>query len=174
MTSLGRFGWGQLKEFMARSNGALYGDLPRGTDISGAADTLGRQQLAEQLSGTTDRGSRKYKNARDYISRHMRGSRRTVKPEFNERVSRALRESRRSEIRERGGLQVEITADVRVSGKVWKRGHMRSNLTGSDLDEYLDALERGDGNEAMSIFLDNYGIRRDVAEIPAIHNVSYT
>jgi hypothetical protein len=173
MVKLGRFGWGQSREFTARSDRGLYGDLPAGSDIAGAADKIGRQRLAEQLSGTTDRKSRKYRNARDYISRHVRGARRTVKSEFEGKVAGLLRNDRRAEIRQRGSMRVEIRADVQVSKKVWK-GLMRKDLTGSQVNDYLDALERDDGNEAMSVFLDAYGIGRDVSEVKTVRDVSYT
>jgi hypothetical protein len=178
MAVLKRFGWGQLRGFLTGSEKALYGDLPPGTDINAAADVIGRQKLAEQISGTTDHRSRKYKNARDYISRHVRGSRRTVKPEFSGRVSKALREDRRAELSSRGSMQVDIVADVRVSKRTWKNGKMKAQLTGEQLDEYLDALDRGDGNAAMAVFLDAYDtggrFPESVAEIPAIHDVRYT
>jgi hypothetical protein len=70
-------------------------------------------------------------------------------------------------------MRVEIRADVQVSKKVWK-GLMRKDLTGSQVNDYLDALERDDGNEAMSVFLDAYGIGRDVSEVKTVRDVSYT
>jgi hypothetical protein len=178
MPKLIRFGRGALRGFLSGSERSLYGNLPPGTDIAGASDRIGRRALAEQIAGTADHRSRKYKNARDYISRHLRGSRRSVKPEFQRKITDALRSDRRTEIKTRGTLQVDVTADVKVSRKVWRQGHMRAELRGAALRDYLDAVDRGNGNEAMSIFLDSYDpsgrMGRTVAEIPDIHDVRYT
>jgi hypothetical protein len=177
MPKLIRFGRGALRGFLGGSERSLYGDLPSGSNIQAAADRLGRRELAEQLAGTTDRKTRKYKTARDYISRHLRGARRTVKPDYQAKVTDAMRTQRRGEIRERGQMQVRITADVKVSAKVWRNGRMVSTLRGADLRDYLDALNHGDGNKAMSIFLNSYDpsgrMGATVREIPDIHAVEY-
>lgn len=174
MARLGRFGWGVRKAFMDKSNEQIYGGLPAGTDIGAAADRVGKQRLAEQLSGTTDRKSRKYRNARDYISRHLGGRRRSVSPEFQGRVSKVLQGERRRDL-SRTGMRVEVVADVKVSSKVWKRGRMTANFDPAQTAEYLDALERGDGREAMSMIMTEYGMKAEtVSSIPDIYSVTYT
>lgn len=166
-----RFGHGGSKTFGSQSESAL--NLTPGTDIRAAVDQIGKQRLAEQISGTTDRNSREYKNARDYISRHLRGSRRTVTGSHAGRISEALREHKIEELRSRESLQVEVTADVQVSSRTWRGGKMRATLRGASLERYLDAVESGNNRAAMSEFLEGYGIGQTVRSIANVRGVSY-
>lgn len=173
---LKRFRHGARAQFMQANETALYGGLPAGSDISQASAAVGKQRLAEMLSGTTDKKSRSYKTARDYISRHLAGRRSKVIPEFEQKITRALRANRRTAIRQAGSITAKIVGEIQVSKKAWGKGGtaaMSATLSGTELDRYIDALDRGDGNSAMGIFLDAYGIDRDVAQVNFIRSVEY-
>ena len=55
---------------------ALFGDVPGGGDVEAVVEQVGRDRLLEAMSGTTDQGTREWKNARDNLSRWRRGARR--------------------------------------------------------------------------------------------------
>jgi hypothetical protein len=141
---------------------------PESTDIHSAVDArgggrAGRQRLAEELSGTTDRGSRTYKNAVDYISRHLRGSRRSVKSDkYGGVLINANREGRKDEIINSGSLAVRIEGDIKISSKTWKNGYLKATLTGKALTDYLSDIEAGRYADAVGIVATSYGINRDV------------
>lgn len=174
MAQLGRFGRGGLQGFQSAAESAFAQDLPPGTDIRAAVDRIGKRELAEHISGTNDHSSREYKNARDYISRHLRGSRRTVTGAHAERIEDALRENELDRLRNREELHVEIEADITVSKRTW-HGRMKTDLRGAALRDYIDAVENGRGREAMSVFLDQYGGGQmgTVRTIANIRDVSY-
>jgi hypothetical protein len=170
--ALRRFGHGAKQQFMRGNEQALYGNLPQGSDIGQASNVMGKQALAEKLAGTTDKKSRKYRNARDYISRHLGGRRRSVNPDYERKVTGVLRGNKRESVRGRGNLTVSIAGEIKVSSKTWK-GKMSKTLDASETRAYLDAIDKGDGNEAMGIFLEAYGIGRDVAEVRYVNSVTF-
>lgn len=170
-----RFGRGARADFTKQAADPLYGSLPAGSDVRGAVDAIGRRALAEQLAGTTDRKSRAYKNARDYVSRHLAGRRTRVNPEYQRKIERAVRSERKRELRAAGPITVAVTGTIRVSkqGRYWT-GNMRATLDGDALRDYLDALARDDGKEALGIVLDKYGLNPEsVAEVRDITGVEY-
>jgi len=145
---------------------------PQSTDIHSAVDArgggrAGKQRLAEELSGTTDRSSRTYKNAVDYISRHLRGSRRSVKSDkYGGVLITANREGKKAEIIDGGPLNITINADVKISSKTWKKGQLKATgshaLSGQDKADYLDAIEAGNYGKAVDIVAKSYGINQSV------------
>ena len=145
---------------------------PESTDIRSAINALGggdrgKRALAEQLSGTNDRNSREYKNARDYISRHLRGARGSVKSDTHAKtLINANREGRKSEIIEQGSLSVQINGDIKISSKTWKNGQIKATgshaLRGHDLTDYLNAIEAGNYGRAVDIAAKSYGINQSV------------
>ena len=152
------------------------------TDISEAVDSLGggssgRRELAERMSGTTNRSSREYKNARDYISRHLRGSRRSVKsPEYRKVIAGANQEGKKNRVIESGSLNVTITGDFKVSNRVYRgqiKASGRNALTGDALRNYVNAVERGDMQTALNIVSRNYGMP-DIAQVNRITSVEYS
>jgi hypothetical protein len=156
---------------------------PESTDIHSAVDArgggrAGRQRLAEELSGTTDRGSRTYKNAVDYISRHLRGSRRSVKSDkYGGVLINANREGRKKEIIESGTLNVTIDATIQVSnGRPWGGGLNKKGtrpLRGDEISEYLEEIEAGRYSKAIQIVAKAYGINESIT-VTKFRGISYS
>lgn len=139
-------------------------------DVAGLVAQMGKRQLAERMAGTTDRSSRAYKNARDNISRWMRGARTPRAAATTQRLEKAARAGKLDELRQRSSLRVSARADVTVSKRKWSNGQMEAFLEGGALATYLDALENGDHAGALGVVMDEYGLDPDmVASIDAIH-----
>lgn len=139
-------------------------------DVPRMVATLGRAGLAAQLAGTTDKSSREYKNARDSVSRWLRGARTPSAANIG-RLEKSARKTKVEELRAQPALNAVTVADVQKSKRVWKNGRIVATLDGADLEEFLAALESGDSKEAMSKMLDAYGLEADdVASINAVHS----
>jgi hypothetical protein len=145
---------------------------PASTDIRSAIDARGggdsgKRRLAEELSGTSDRNSRSYKTARDYISRHLRGARGAVKSDkYAPVLVNANREGRKREIIEGGPLNIVINADIKISSKTWKNGRLNATgnyaLKGQDKADYLREIEAGRYSNAIDIVAKSYRINQSV------------
>ena len=137
-------------------NASLYRDVPGGGDIEAVVGQVGRDRLLEEMSGTTDRRSREWKNARDRLSRYRRGARRP-NPENRAKIRGAAEAGRRDEIRGRGSAHVRFRATFTTSKKPWQ-GYADADLTGPDLTDFLDAQAAGDDELAAQIVTDAYGL----------------
>lgn len=153
--------------------GGMFGDLPdvpqTPEDVRRLQDRYGRDNLVAWLSGTTDRSSRAWKSARDGLSRRRSG-RTGIGRQWRDKFRTAGRRGRAAGIQARGRLSVSLTADIRTS-RTWDYGRtMSADLTGGDLQDYLDALQSGAYEQAAMIVADAYGIDPDV--ILEITNIS--
>lgn len=166
---MAKFGRNAKKGFGSEAQDIFGGD---NTDIQSAINALGggdrgKRALAEQLSGTDDRNSRSYKTARDYISRHLRGARHTVKSDkYGSVLTTANREGRKQQIIDSGSLSVQINGDIKISSKTWKNGQLKATgshaLRGQDLADYLREVEAGRYSNAVDIVAKSYGINQSV------------
>lgn len=152
---------------------AVYGDLAEG-EVHAAVEAIGKRELAFLLSGAESTRDRAYKSQRDKIQRWIRGVQRP-----NAAGQRAMqgiaREWRNSQLRGRSAMRVSIVATITVSRKTWNRGKIDATLTGSDLGDFVDALERQDAMEAVQIACDVYGLEPDmVASLDALHSIDIT
>jgi hypothetical protein len=154
----------------------IFGSKPD-TDIRSAVDAIGKEELTRQIAGTSDKHSKEWRNARDYVSRHLRGSRRNVgSPKIASIVGNANREAKKREILNRGSLSVtmEVTISVSDKGRPWKgKIQTRNPLTGSDLTRYMNALDNGNYQAAINTVADSYGIHHDIASVNKIKSVRY-
>lgn len=159
-------------ELRDRSERGLWGDLPdpqTPEDVRRLQDQYGRDNLIQWLSGTTDKRSRAWKSARDGLSRRRSG-RVGVGRAWRDKFRSAGRRGRSDRIRSRGTLNVSLTADIRTSRK-WDYGRtMTADLSGSELEDYLEAAQDGRYEDAALIVADSYGI--DPEYIVEIANVS--
>lgn len=147
------------------------GNLGSGANVNDLSSRMGRRRLAEQLSGTTDHSSRKYKNARDYISRHARGSRRSESPQYQSKIQEIQQKERQREMTE-SGVSVKVKADVKISEKTWRGGQMSANFTGDEARQYMEAVNRGDANRAMEMIVEKYDSSgRMVSNLSGVTNV---
>lgn len=151
---------------------SMFGDLSAPEtpeDVRRMQDRYGRDDLIAWLSGTTDKRSREWKSARDGLSRRRTG-RTGIGRRWRDKFRTAGRRARSAGIRSRGSMSVSLTADIRTS-RTWDYGRtMSADLTGSDLQDYLDALEAGAYTNAAMIVADSYGVDPDV--ILEITNIS--
>jgi hypothetical protein len=135
---------------------ALLAGVPAAGDVEGIVAYVGRDQLLEAMSGTSDKASREWKNARDRLSRYRRGAR--SPDQANQAAMRAAAEARRrQEVRERRRATVRYSATFTTSKKPWD-GYADADLTGPALDDFLDAQAAGDGELAAQIVADAYGL----------------
>lgn len=153
--------------------GAMFDGLPdppqNAEEVRNLQDRFGKDNLIAWLSGTTDKASRAWKSARDGLSRRRTGKM-GIGRLWRDKFRTATRRGRTQAIRSRGSLSVTLTADIRTS-RTWDYGRMMSaDLTGEALDEYLNALERGDFDQAAMVVADAYGI--DPEYILEIANIS--
>jgi len=123
--------------------------------MEGIVNQVGRDAVVERMSGTTDRSSREWKNARDRLSRYRRGARRPNEENW-QRLRGAAQAGRHTEIREARRAHVTLNATVTTSSKTW--GRADEDLTGPDLTDFLDAREAGDDMLAAQIVFDAYGM----------------
>jgi hypothetical protein len=137
----------------------MYAGVPEGAAVEDVVAQVGRDRLLEMMSGTTDRSSREWKNARDNLSRWRRGARHPS-GSSQDRMRGAAETGRRAEIRGRRHAHVTLNATVRTSSKSW--GLAKADLTGSALDDFMDAREAGNDELAAQIVFDNYGMDPDV------------
>lgn len=138
-------------------------------DVRNMQDRYGKDNLIAWLSGTDDRSSRSWKSARDGLSRRRTG-RQGIGKLWRDKFRTAGRRGRTAGIRDRGSLSVALTADILTSRK-WDRGRqMKADLTGSDLADYLDAIESGNYEQAAMIAADAYGLDPEV--IVALDNIT--
>jgi hypothetical protein len=142
-----------------RMDGAMYEGVPSGADVEDIVSELGRDAVVAAMSGTTDRSTREWKNARDRLSRYRRGARRPNE-ENRGRLRGAAEAGRRSEIRGGRRAHVTLNATVITSSKSW--GKAEADLTGSDLSDFLEARETGDDVLAAQIVFDAYGMDPDL------------
>lgn len=161
------------RQLSARAEGGLWGGLPEvpetPEEVRRLQDRYGRDNLVAWLSGTTDRKSRAWKSARDGLSRRRAG-RTGIGPQWRNKFQTASRRGRSGRVRGRGSLHVSLTADIRTS-RTWDYGRtMTADLTGADLDEFLQAVEENRYEDAATIVADNYGLSSDF--ILEIANVS--
>jgi hypothetical protein len=138
-------------------------------DVRRLQDEYGRENLTAWLAGTTDRSSRAWKSARDGLSRRRTG-RQGIGKLWRDKFRTAGRRGRTSGIRAHGALNVRLTADVKVSTKWDRQRPMSATLTGSDLADYLDALESGNVEQAAMVVADAYGIPPEA--ITELDNIS--
>jgi len=134
---------------------SMYSGVPDGADVEGIVGQVGRERLLEAMSGTTDRSSREWKNARDNLSRWRRGARHPS-PVNRDRLRGAAEADRRQEIRQTGKATVRVDATVRTSKNRW--GYAEADLTGPDLTEFLAACEAGNDELATQVVFDAYGL----------------
>jgi hypothetical protein len=137
----------------------MYTGVPEGAAVDDVVAQVGRDRLLQMMSGTTDRSSREWKNARDNLSRWRRGAR-NPSASSQDRLRGAAETGRRDEIRQRGRAHVTLNATVSTSSKTW--GYADADLTGSALDEFLAAREAGNDELAAQIVFDNYGLDPDL------------
>lgn len=138
-------------------------------DIRAMQDRYGKNQLIEWLSGTADKASRAWKSARDGLSRRRSG-RGGIGKLWRQKFQTAGRKAATRGLRAQGSTNVTITADVKVSSK-WDRGRpMYASLSGSELSDYLDALESGNIEAAAMVVADSYGIPPE--SITELDNIS--
>jgi hypothetical protein len=170
---MARFGKGARAAFGGSAVEGVFGS-GMDTDISSAVNAIGKRELAEQISGTTNHSSREYKNARDYISRHLRGSRRSVKsPELAQQIDKANRQGKISAITDRGQMRVTINADVKVSSRTQKNGRVSAVLRGQNLTDYLNEINAGRYANAAGIVANGYGIPEGVT-LTNVKSVTYS
>jgi hypothetical protein len=148
-------------------------------EIRGAADVrrvearYGREALTAQLAGTTDRGTRAWKNARDNLSRWRTG-RRTPSAASASRLGGGVRGLLGGRYRGYGSLHVELTATITTSRTSWS-GKMYADLTGADLEDYLTACEGGNWEEAAMIVADAYGLDPEyILSLDEVHGFDVT
>lgn len=132
-------------------------------------DQFGKENLTAWLAGTTDKGSRAWKSARDGLSRRRSG-RGGIGKLWRDKFRTAGRRARSSGIRSRGSLHVKLTADITTSRTTDYGRTMEADLTGSALEDYLDAIESGNYEQAAMINADAYGIDPDI--IIGLQNIS--
>jgi hypothetical protein len=150
----------QVRQDLAASMDAgMYTGVPEGAAVEDVVSQVGRDRLIEMMSGTTDRRSREWKNARDNLSRWRRGARHPGAAS-QRRLRDAATTTRRDEIRQTGRAHVKLNATVHTSSKVW--GYADADLTGPDLDDFLAAREAGDDELAAQIVFDAYGMDPDM------------
>ena len=155
----------------AQTSQGVFGNLPPNPDLHALSQSMGKRALVEQMAGTTDRSSKAYKNARDNLGRYLRGTR-SPNPASQQKIQKAARTDHVEQLRTRGSLRVKYTADVRKSKRLWKNGNITADLTGGELQDYLDAIEAGDEAGALAIVMDAYGLPADeVASIDNIHGM---
>jgi hypothetical protein len=137
-------------------DGALYSGVPGGADVEAVVQQVGRERLLEAMSGTTDKSSREWKNARDRLSRYRRGARHPDKA--NQAAMRGAAEARRrDQVRDRGHARVRFNATFITSKKPWE-GYAVGDLTGPDLDDFLAAQAAGNSELAAQIVSEAYGL----------------
>jgi hypothetical protein len=146
-------------ELTHRMDEGLYAGLPGGAAVEDIVAQAGRDSVIEQLSGTTDRSSRAWKNARDNLSRWRRGARHPSQVS-QQGLRSAAEASRRGEIRAAGRAHVRVSATVRTSSKTW--GYADADLTGPVLDDFVAAREAGNDELAAQIVFDAYGLDPDM------------
>jgi hypothetical protein len=134
---------------------SMYSGVPPGADVEAVVGQVGREQLIETMSGTTDRSSREWKNARDNLSRWRRGARHPSQAN-RDRLRGAAEANRRQEIGQSGRAHVRVDATVRTSKNRW--GYAEADLTGPSLSDFLAASEAGDDELAAKIVYDAYGL----------------
>ncbi len=137
-------------------NASLFGDVPGGGDVEAVVEQVGRDRLLEAMSGTTDRGTREWKNARDNLSRWRRGARRPGAAS-QAKLRGAAETRRRDDVRSSGRAHVRFNATFKTSKKPWQ-GYADADLTGSDLEDFLAAQAAGDDELAAQIVTDAYGL----------------
>lgn len=150
----------------------LFGDQPEPSnadDVQALQNQYGRERLTEWLAGTNDRKSRAWKSARDGLSARRAG-RRGIGSAWRDRFRSAARQGRADKIRQRGSLFVSITADIRTSRATDYGRTMKADLTGSALDDYLNAAQEGNHVQASMIVADAYGL--DPEFIVEIDNIT--
>jgi hypothetical protein len=143
------------RELSEHMNAGMYSGVPPGDAIEGIVGQVGKDPLIAMLSGTTDRSTRQWKNARDNLSRWRRGARHP-KPASQQRLRAAAESNRRSAIRSTGRAHVRVEATFRTSKNVW--GYADCDLTGPALDDFLSAREAGDDELAAQIVSEGYGL----------------
>lgn len=162
------------REALANSvSGSTWAGLPSPpVDAAGVRtlqDRYGKDTLIAHLAGTTDKGSRQWKSARDGLSRRRAG-RMAIGRGWRDKFISAGRRARARSIIARGQMHVTLTADI-LTSRHWDRGRrMNASLSGDDLQDYLDAVMGGRHEEAAMVVADSYGIGADV--IISIANVS--
>src|ERR1700722_11363319 len=86
-------------QLSAGLDGALYAGVPGGGDVDAIIEHVGKDRLLQAMSGTTDKRSREWKNARDNLSRWRRGAR-TPSKESQDKMRGAAEDKRRGEVRD--------------------------------------------------------------------------
>ena len=153
----------ETREELSAMDDAVVGEVPEGTDLAAIEESVGRQELTARMAGTTDRGSRAWKSARDALTR-WRSGRRGIGGRSAARLRQAARgaavDSRRGQ-----PLSVSASVSMRVSSRWWA-GSAAATLTGGDADAFLDALANGDHETAAGVFLeDGYLNGQSIAEL---------
>lgn len=144
-------------QLRAGLDGALYAGVPGGDDVDAVVEHVGKDQLLQAMSGTADKSSREWKNARDNLSRWRRGAR-TPNRESQDKMRAAAEDKRRGEVRDARSVHVRYNATFRTSPpKKWV-GYADADLTGSQLDDFLAAQAGGDSELAAQIVADAYGL----------------
>jgi hypothetical protein len=144
------------RELRGQLDDALLGGVPDGADVEGIIDHVGRDGLLQAMSGTTDKRSREWKNARDNLSRWRRGAR-TPSQESRDKMRGAAEAKRRGDVRASGRAHVRYTATFTTSKKPWQ-GYADADLTGPQLADFLAAQEAGDSELAAQIVSEAYGL----------------
>ena len=145
----------------------LYAGVPPGDAIEELLRMLGRDRLVEALSGTTDKRSREWRNARDNLSRYRRGARRPQEA-TQQRMRAAAEEQRRAQVRTATRAHVRLNATFKTSRNTW--GLAYTDLTGPDLEDFMAAREAGNDELAAQIVTDAYGL--DPAFVLGLEGVS--
>jgi hypothetical protein len=160
--------WGMDNETRAeldgRISGTMFGAIPEPQtpeDVQRLQDRYGKDAVIAAVAGTTDKQSRAWKSARDGLSARRAG-RVGIGEAWRSKFKAAARAGRSDAIRARGSLSVTLTASIRTS-RTWDQSRkMAADLSGSDLAEYLEALDAGAYDQAAMVVADAYGIDPDV------------
>lgn len=143
----------QLSQLIDRATST---ELP--TDARGLQRLIdsvgGRSQLAQILSGTSDKKARAYKSQRDYISRVLRGGR-GIGARKASKLKEAGRKATASRLRSRGQIKVNIQAGFKAYDQVWN-GTAYATLSEEHQEEFLSLLETGDDAALLDFVMDQY------------------
>ncbi|MGW0008087.1 hypothetical protein ACWDT6_30240, partial [Nocardia grenadensis] len=143
-----------LEDLEDKMGQAVFGDLVGG-EVSAAVEALGKRELAFLLSGASSTKDRAYKNARDNLSRYLRGTRKP-RADWKAKMTGITRAWRIKQIRDRGRLSVRAVVTLVTSKKPWT-GPVSDVLSGRYLRQFVDAVEAGDAVGALQTLTESYG-----------------
>lgn len=134
-------------------------------------EQFGREEVTAQLAGTRDKSTRAWKSARDSLSA-WRSGRRGVSETSAERLQEAGRGGQLGLLAAGGRAVIGMDVTVRTSKATWS-GRVGADLTGRDLRDFVEAMERGDTTEAVMIGFDAYGLDPEyIIELVSVSNIT--